>query len=103
MREAEKLERLRLPESTLLTSLGGEPAELDQSRLLRMQLQTELREPVVKVGEEPLGVLTALEAHDVVVGEPRQDHVPARVPRSPLVGPQVEDVVQVDVGKQRRN
>ena len=68
-----------------------------------MQLQAELREPVAQVGEEPLGVLPMLEAHDVVVGEPHDDHVPARVPPSPLVGPQVEDVVQVDVRKQRRN
>ena len=68
-----------------------------------MQLQTELREPVAQIGEEPLGVLTMLEARHVVVGEPREDHVPARVAPSPLVGPEVEHVVQVDVGEQRRN
>src|SRR5262249_4697316 len=33
-REAKKRERLRLAESPLLSSLGGEPAELDQARLL---------------------------------------------------------------------
>src|SRR5829696_6375675 len=31
----------------------GEPPELDQPRLVRMQLQTEPREPVAKIGEEP--------------------------------------------------
>src|SRR5919106_2165744 len=62
VREAEELERLRLPESSLLTSLGGEPAELDQPRLLRVQLQRELREALAKVREEALGVVPMLEA-----------------------------------------
>ena len=58
---------------------------------------------LAKIGEEPLGVVTVLEARDVVVGEAHDDHVAVRVPPSPLVGPQVEHVVQVDVGEQRRN
>jgi hypothetical protein len=44
------------------------PSELDQPRLLRCQLQRELREPLAKVCEEPLRVFTVLEARDVVVG-----------------------------------
>ena len=66
-----------------------------------MQLQAEPREPVAKLGEEPLGVLTMLKARHVVVGEPHEHHVPARVPPPPLVGPQVEHVVQEDVREQR--
>ena len=103
MREAQKLERLRLPKPTRLASFGGEPPELDQPRLLRMQLQPELREPVAQIGQEPLGVLTMLKARHIVVGEPHENHVPARVPPPPLVGPQVEHVVQEHVREQRRN
>ena len=44
-----------------------------------------------------------LEPHHEVVGEAHDDHVAARVPPPPLVGPQVKDVVQVDVREQRRN
>ncbi len=62
-----------------------------------MQLQTELREPVAKIGKEPLGVVTMLKARHVVVSETREDHVPVRVAPPPLVGPQIEHVVQVDV------
>ena len=58
VREAEEVERLRLPEAPRLPVLGGEPPELDQPRLLGMQLQAELREPLAQVGEEPLGVGT---------------------------------------------
>ena len=81
----------------MLSISGGEPTELDQPRFLRMQLQTKLREPVAEIGKEPLSVLTMLKARHVVVGEPREDHVPARVTPAPLVGPQVEHVMQVDV------
>jgi RNA-directed DNA polymerase len=38
-----------LAEAPLLSSLGGEPAELDQARLLGCQLQAELRKSVAKL------------------------------------------------------
>src|SRR6266536_4079963 len=38
-----------------------------------------------------------------VVGVPDDDNVTAGMPPSPLLGPQIEDVVQVDVGQQRGN
>ena len=43
-----------LPIAPLLPVSGGEPPELDQPRLVRVQLQPELREPLAKLGEEPL-------------------------------------------------
>ena len=101
MREAEEIERLRPAEATRLPVSGGEPSELDQTCLVGVQLQRELREPFAKVGLEPLRLLSMLKAHDEVVRETHDDHVPARVAASPLLGPQVEDVVQVDVRKQR--
>ena len=52
---------------------------------------------------KPLGVLLILEPHHGVVGEPHDHHLTARVPAPPLVGPQVKDVVRVDVGEQRRS
>ena len=103
VREAKKAERLRLAKTPRRPSLGGVPAELDQARLLGVQLQAELREPVAKIRPEPLGVIPILEPHHDVVSEANDDHVTARVPSSPLVGPEVEDVVQVDVPEQRRN
>jgi hypothetical protein len=95
--------RLRASEATLCSSLGSEPAELDQPRLLGRELQAERREPAAKLGEEPLRILVVLKAHNVVVGEAHDDHVAVRIPASPLGSPQVEGVVQVHVGEQRRN
>jgi hypothetical protein len=49
MREAKKLERLRLAKPTRCAIPGGMSPELDQPRLLGIELQTELREPVAKL------------------------------------------------------
>jgi hypothetical protein len=38
--------------------------------------------------------------HDIV-GVPDDEHVTAGVPLPPLLGPEIEDVVQVDVSEQR--
>ena len=54
VREAQKVERLRLAQTPRCRSLGGAPPELDQPRLVRVQLQPELREPLAKLGQEPL-------------------------------------------------
>src|SRR6266540_40508 len=102
MREAEKVERLRLAQTPTRPTIGREPAELDQSRLVRVQFQGELREPLAQVPEKPLGVLLMLEPDDEVVGEADDDHVTVRAPPPPPLGPQVEDVVQIHVGEQRR-
>ena len=52
-----------------------------------MQLQAELREPLAQISQEPVGVITTLKARQIVVGEPHENHVPARVAPPPLVGP----------------
>ena len=56
VREAEETGRLRLPGAPLLPVRGGEPPELDQPRLARVQLQGEPREPVAEVPQELPGV-----------------------------------------------
>jgi len=94
VREAEKIERFRPPLAAPGSIPGGVPPELDQSRLLRMQLQTKLREPVTQISQEPLGVLTMLKARHIVISEPRKDDISSRVTLAPLVGPQVKHVVE---------
>ena len=69
MREPEELERLRLAKPTRLAIPGSIAPELDQPRLLGVQLQTEFREPVAKVTPEPLGVFPMLKAHHEVVSD----------------------------------
>jgi hypothetical protein len=67
VREPKKRERLRFSLSTLLSIYLREPTELDQSRLLRMKLQLEVRQTFPKLSQEPLCVLTMLEADHQIV------------------------------------
>ena len=55
-----------------------------------------------RVPEAP-GVCLVFEADDDVVGVAHDDHVARGLPPSPAFGPEIEDVVQVDVGEQRRD
>jgi len=96
---SQEVKRLRLPLATGRTGSGGVAPELDEPRLVGMQLQVELRKPLSKVAEELLGVRLVLEPGDKVVGEPHDDHVTVGVPPPPLPDPSVEDVVEVDVRK----
>ncbi len=66
-----------------------------------MQFQRELSKPVPKFPQEPLSVRTALEPHNEVVGIPNEDDLSARMPPPPLLGPEVEDVMQEEVGQER--
>src|SRR3989475_7905496 len=60
VREAEEVERLRLPLAGSLSVSGREWPELQQPRLLGVQLQAELRQPLAELGQEPLGLLPVL-------------------------------------------
>ena len=66
-----------------------------------MQRQRELLQPLAHRVEEATGVGLVLEADDDVVGIAHDDHVARGLAPSPALGPEVEGVVQVDVGQQR--
>jgi len=53
--------------------------------------------------EEAPGVSLVLKPDDEVVGVAHEDHVARGLTPSPARGPEVERVVQIDVGKQRRD
>src|SRR5437867_539620 len=101
MREAEKVEGLRFPVATPSPGPLRVAAELDEPRLVGVQRQPELREPLAQLGEEPLGLLPMLESHDEVVREAHQHHISVRLLRPPPLDPEIEHVVQIDVGQQR--
>src|SRR5215471_4501207 len=63
MRKAQKREGLGFPLATPLPSSRSEPPKLDQSCLVRMQFQTELRQSLSKFFQELLRFCSVLEAH----------------------------------------
>src|SRR5881396_3672415 len=87
VREAEEVERLRLPRAGALSVLGREGPEFQQPRLLGVQLQAELCEPLTQVSQKPLGLRPVLEPHDEVVRVPHDDHVAAGLRLPPPLSP----------------
>ena len=81
--------------------LAGEAPELDQPRLVGVQRQPELAQPLGHLAPEALGIVPVLEPGNPVIGIAHDDHVALGVAPPPLLDPQIERVVQVDVGQQR--
>jgi len=101
--EAEEVEGLRFAEAASLSVGRREAAKLDQARLVRMQRQREFPKPLAHRVPEAPGVALVLKTDDEVVGISHDDHVARGLALSPALGPEVEDVVQVNVGQQRRD
>lgn len=78
-------------------------AELQQPGFVPMQFERELLEPRSHLLPEAARFGLVLEAHDQIVGVAHDDHVALGFAPPPLLRPKVEDVVQVDVGQQRRD
>src|SRR5437868_15386529 len=68
-------------------------------RRVRVERQRELLKPHTHCIEEATGVALMLEAGHQITGIAHYNHVAGSLVPSPALGPQIEDIVQVDVGK----
>src|SRR5271166_5462227 len=101
VREAQKVERLRASPPSGGSVAGGEPPELDQPGLALVERQAELLQPVLEVREELLPIRLELAAEDHIVRIPADDPLPGCPTSSPLADPEVDDVVEEYIGKDR--
>ena len=77
-------------------------AELDQAGLVRMERSAaNASNSLAHRIEEATSVVLVLEADHQIVGVAHDDHVAVGLPPSPALGPEVESIVQVDVGQER--
>ena len=67
-----------------------------------MQFEVESPHSLRQFCPEPLGIRFSLESNDDVVCKSHDDDITVCVSSAPRLNPQVEDVVEVDVGQQRR-
>jgi hypothetical protein len=99
MREAQKVESLRLALATLLSILGCKAAEFDQSRLVGMQFQVKLRESFTKFCLKSLSIRMALESHHEIIGIPDDYYIAMGIsPRSESIR-ETKEVDFVDGGQ----
>ena len=102
MREAEKVERLRLPFSAPLPVSSRERSELQKPRFVGMQFQAELPKPLGEFRQKLLGIRFTLEANHDVVRVPHDDHIAERLLSTPCLSPQIERVMEIDIRQKRR-
>src|SRR5260221_13684820 len=99
--EAQEGEGLRFSEPAPLAVCRRQASKLDQPGLLRMSDSANSCKPLTHLVEEAPGVTLMLEADNEVVGVAHDDHVARSLTPSPALSPEVEDVVQVEVGQKR--
>jgi len=102
MREAEEIERLRFPFAAPLPVLDRIRSKLQKPRLVGMQFELELPKPLGKFRPEPFGIRFTLEPNHNVVRIAHRDNIAVRLLSTPCLGPQIEDVMEIDVRQQRR-
>ena len=76
-------------------------AKLQQAGLFPMKLKRELLKPHSHRVPEALPIGFMLEASNDIVGVSHEDDIASGLSLSPLVGPEIENVVQVDIRKER--
>jgi len=102
IREAQKVERLRLTLSSPFPVLFGKPPELNPARFLGMEFQSKLPQPLPKILQKTVCFRLVLKTENDIVGITDDDHVPLCALLAPDIHPEIEDVVQIDIGQQRR-
>ena len=102
VRQSQEIKRLGWSLPTLFPILFGEPAELDQTRFLRMQFQPELPQPFRQCSAETFGVYPVLKRENHIVGVTCNEHLASRL-LSPLIRPEIQHVMQVHVRQQGRD
>src|SRR4029434_2669288 len=71
-------------------------------RFLRRQLQMELLHALAETFEKVIGLRLILETRHKVIGKPVQIRFTPAVPPHPALEPDIQDIVEVDIGKERR-
>ena len=97
MREPEEVERFWFTFSPAGAVFGCEAAELRQSGFLRMYRESELLQSALHGYTKALSVDSLVEPDDYVICVSDHDHIACGMAASPLMRPQIEDIVEVDV------
>ncbi len=101
VREPEEVERFWFAFSPDGTEFGSEAAELHQTGFLRVNRESELPQSALHGYTEAPGIVSFVEPDDDVIGVSDHYHIACGIATSPLMRPQIEDVVEVYVCQQR--
>ena len=103
VRKAQEVEGLGFTKASLPVLRMGEPAKADQPGLVGMECETKRLKAFGDLAAEARGIVWVLEPHDDVIGIPYHHDGSPGLALAPLLYPEIEDIVQVDVGEEWRN
>jgi hypothetical protein len=103
VRKAQEVERFRSALPPPAPPVDRKPAELDQTRLVRVQGEPELRQPFPEVLQEYLRRPHILKARHTIVGITNHNDLSSPWLFPPVLNPEIVDVVEVDIRQQRRD
>src|SRR5438309_1132951 len=101
MRKTQEVEGLRFAVSPVSPIWLRKATKFDDSRLVGMQLEAEPRESLAQFCQKLLCFMAMLKARNEVIGKTNEDYVSVRLPLSPSLDPEVENIVEIDVRQQR--
>lgn len=99
--KTQKVKRLGTAKPTFGSTLDGKPAEHDEPGLVLVQRQPELGHTLLEGRNHIPCIALALKAHDKVISVANHDHASTRYASAPCMRPEIEGVVQEDVGEDR--
>jgi hypothetical protein len=102
MSKAQEVERLRFPFCSPLPVIHRVRTKFQKSRFLGMHLQVELLHSFGKFRPKLIGIRWAVKSNTDVVRKTQHDDVAVRALPTPRLGPEVEYILEVNVGQQRR-
>ena len=103
VREPQKIERLRLWSPCCRTVLPGKASKADELRLVLVERQSKAIQPRVQLTQERFRIVLSLKAQYRVIRVPHDDDIARGLPLAPLVDPEIQTIVEIDVRQQRRN
>ena len=101
VREAGKVESFRSALAAPGAAFKRIAPELQYACLFLVEGKAELAQAHAQAGKKGSSILGPLKPHNAVVGISDDDHIPFGLPPPPLMRPQVEDIMQAGIGKQR--
>jgi hypothetical protein len=101
MGKSQKVKGLRLPLALLSPVFCRKPSKLQKTGLVGIKFQTKSLKASSKRFQKPSSLLPILKADNKVVGKTHDDHIALSLLSSPLVGPKIQHIMQVDVRQKR--
>ena len=101
MRKTQEVKCFRFTRSSFLSVVDRKWTKFQNPRLLGMKFKTEFEHALFEFIQKLFGLRFMFKTHNKVISPPDDHHLATRLVPLPLLCPKIQDVVKIDVCKQR--